>query len=345
MAAEQEVNIQSGRVPSLRAIIKASRPKQMVKNGLVLVPLFFTVNIWYNSGDIGGMTAIAGRAFAALGIFVLISAAVYFINDSVDVEKDRAHPKKRFRPIAAGRISVPWAIGISIVFIVGGMAAAFVASTPLAIAVGAYLAINIAYSLWLKNVVLIDVMVVASGFVVRAVAGSIAINHAVIKPLGGNPQELDLTISPWLYVVTALGALFLALAKRRNELQNAGESSGAQRSMLSEYSIPLLDNLINIVATATLVAYTLYTFNTGVSEANVPDNNSMMLTITFVAYGIFRYLYLIHIKGVGESPEEILIRDKPLLLNIFLWLVTGSSVLMWSRLTNNTCAEYFGICF
>ena len=344
MVAEQEVNIQSARVPSIRAIIKASRPKQMVKNGLVLVPLFFTINIWYNSGDIEGMTAIVGRAFAALGIFILISAAVYFINDSVDAEKDRAHPLKRFRPIAEGRISIPWAIGIAIVFIGGGMAAAVFASTPLAIAAGSYLAINIAYSLWLKNIVLLDVMVVASGFVIRAVAGSIAIDHAVIHP-SGNAQQLDLTISPWLYVVTALGALFLALAKRRNELHNSGESSGAQRSILSKYSIPLLDNLINIVATATFLAYTLYTFNTGVSEANVPDNNSMMLTIPFVAYGIFRYLYLIHIRGVGESPEEILIRDKPLLINIFLWLITGSSVLMWSRLTNNICTEFFGICF
>jgi len=333
MTLEQEVNIQSARIPSIRAIIKASRPKQMVKNGIVLVPLFFTVNIWYNSGDIGGMTAIVGRAFAALGIFILISAAVYFINDSVDVKKDRAHPRKRFRPIASGRISVPWAIGISFLFGVGGMVAALVASTPLAIAAGSYLAINIAYSLWIKNIVLLDVMVVASGFVVRAVAGSIAIDHAVISP-SGISRELDLTISPWLYVVTALGALFLALAKRRNELHNSGESSEAQRSILSEYSVPLLDNLINIVATATLVAYTLYTFNTGVSEANVPDNNSMMLTIPFVAYGIFRYLYLIHIKGAGESPEEILISDKPLLLNIFLWLAVGSSVLMWTRLTN-----------
>jgi len=333
MTLEQEVNIQSARIPSIRAIIKASRPKQMVKNGIVLVPLFFTVNIWYNSGDIGGMTAIVGRAFAALGIFILISAAVYFINDSVDVKKDRAHPRKRFRPIASGRISVPWAIGISFLFGVGGMAAALVASTPLAIAAGSYLAINIAYSLWVKNIVLLDVMVVASGFVVRAVAGSIAIDHAVISP-SGISRELDLTISPWLYVVTALGALFLALAKRRNELHNSGESSAAQRSILSEYSVPLLDNLINIIATATLVAYTLYTFNTGVSEANVPDNNSMMLTIPFVAYGIFRYLYLIHINGAGESPEEILISDKPLLLNIFLWLAVGSSVLMWTRLTN-----------
>jgi hypothetical protein len=146
--------------------------------------------------------------------------------------------------------------------------------------------------------------------------------------------ELDLTISPWLYVVTALGALFIALAKRRNELSIAGINSEAQRSILSEYTLPLLDNLINVVATATLISYTLYTFSTGVTEANVPSDHSMMLTIPFVAYGVMRYLYLIHVKGVGESPEDILVRDKPLLINILLWLITGSSVLMWARLFN-----------
>ena len=305
----------------------------MVKNGLVLVPLFFTVNIWYSADDVSGMTAIVGRAFAALGIFVLLSAAVYFINDSVDAEKDRAHPRKRFRPIAAGRISIPWAYGISIVMISGALVGAVALSIPMLVTAVAYLAINVAYSWWLKNVVLLDVMTVASGFVLRAVAGSIAIDHAIINR-AGQANELDLTISPWLYVVTALGALFIALAKRRNELHNAGDNSVAQRSILTEYTVPLLDNLINVVATATLVSYTLYTFSTGVTEANVPGDHSMMLTIPFVAYGVLRYLYLIHVKGVGETPEEILIRDKPLLLNIFLWLITGSSVLMWTRLVN-----------
>ena len=333
MSAQQEATIQVARIPSLKAIIKGARPKQMVKNGLVLVPLFFTVNIWYNSDDWGGMTAIVGRAFIALGIFVLLSAAVYFINDSVDVKKDRAHPRKRFRPIAAGKISVPWAVGIAVVMIAGGMAGAFAISVQLASAAGAYIAINLAYSWWLKNIVILDVMAVSSGFVLRAVAGTIAIDHAIVR-YSGIPGILDLTISPWLYVVTALGALFLALAKRRSELGIAGDNSEAQRSILSQYSLPLLDSLINVVATATLISYTLYTFSTGVSEANVPSNNSMMLTVPFVAYGIMRYLYLIHVKGVGESPEEILIRDKPLIFNIFLWLVMGSSVLMWAQLTN-----------
>jgi len=333
MTAEQEAKIQTARVPSINAIIKESRPRQMVKNGLVLVPLFFTINIWYSSDDIGGMVEIIGRAFAALGIFVLLSASIYFINDSVDIERDRVHPRKRFRPIAAGRISVPWAYAIAAVMIVGALAASIAVSVPLLVTSVAYLSINIAYSWFLKNVVLLDIMAVASGFVLRAVAGSIAIDHTVIER-GSATIELDLTISPWLYVVTALGASFIALAKRRNELHNAGDNSEAQRSILSEYTLPLLDNLINVVATATLISYTLYTFSTGVTEANVPSDHSMMLTIPFVAYGVLRYLYLIHVKGVGETPEEILIRDKPLLINIFLWLATGSSVLMWTRLVN-----------
>lgn len=331
MTAEEEVNKRVAHIPSLKAIIQESRPKQMVKNGLVLVPLFFTVNIWFSSDDIGGMAAIIGRAFTALGIFVLLSAAIYFINDSVDAERDRAHPRKKFRPIAAGRISIRWAIGIAVTIIVVALAISTLISIPMVITAAAYLATNIAYSCWLKNIVLLDVMAVASGFVIRAVAGSIAIDHAIISQ-SGSSIELNLTISPWLYVVTALGALFLALAKRRNELFIAGISSEAQRSILSEYTVPLLDNLINVVATATLISYTLYTFSTGVTEANVPSNHSMMLTIPFVAYGVLRYLYLIHVKGLGEAPEEILIKDKPLMINIVLWLITGSSVLMWTRL-------------
>ena len=333
MSAEQEVIKGTPLIPSMKAIVKESRPQQMVKNGLVLVPLFFTVNIWYSGDDIGGMAAIAGRAFTALGIFVLLSAAIYFVNDSIDIDLDRVHPRKKFRPIAAGKISIRWAIGIAGIMTVAALAIATAISIPMVITAAAYLATNIAYSWWLKNIVLLDVMAVASGFVLRAVAGSIAIDHAIISQ-SGTSAELNLTISPWLYVVTALGAMFIALAKRRNELSIAGINSEAQRSILSEYTLPLLDNLINVVATATLISYTLYTFSTGVTEANVPSDHSMMLTIPFVAYGVLRYLYLIHVKGVGEAPEEILIKDKPLLFNILLWLITGSSVLMWTRLFN-----------
>ena len=332
MSPKHKVNDNPTRTPSIRDIVIQARPKQILKNALVLVPLFFTVNIWYNPSDLLGMSSIITRALAALGIFVLISAAVYFINDSVDAEKDRMHPEKRFRPIAAKRISIPWALGISTLLILLGLANAYLISIPLFITVAAYLGINMAYSWWIKNIILMDVMIVASGFVLRAVAGSIAIDHAIIQE-SGNSVPLDLTISPWLYVVTALGALLITLAKRRQELHNSGTQSKSHRLILGEYNVPLLDNLINIVATATLISYTLYTFSTGVTEANVPDDHSMMLTIPFVAYGIMRYLYLIHVKELGENPEEILFKDRPLMINILLWLVTGSSVLMWTRLT------------
>jgi hypothetical protein len=174
-------------------------------------------------------------------------------------------------------------------------------------------------------------MAVSIGFVLRAVAGSIAIDHSIIVR-SGSTVGLDLTISPWLYVVTALGALFLALAKKRGELFNSGNSSTQEKTIQSNYSVPLIDNLINVAATAALISYTLYTFSTGVTEANVPADNSMMLTIPFVAYGVLRYLYLVHEKGQGESPEDILFEDWPLRINIFLWLATGSGVLMWTRI-------------
>ena len=332
MSAKHEVTNNTPRIPSIHNIVIQARPKQMLKNGLVLVPLFFTVNIWYNPSDLSGMSSIITRALAALGIFVLISTAVYFINDSVDAQKDRMHPEKRFRPIAAKQISIPWALGISTLMITLGLTSAYLISIPLLITIASYLGINMAYSWWIKNIILIDVMVVASGFVLRAVAGSIAIDHTIIQESGNN-VPLDLTISPWLYVVTALGALLIALAKRRQELHSGGKKSKSQRLILGEYNLPLLDNLINVVATATLISYTLYTFSTGVTEANVPDNHSMMFTIPFVAYGIMRYLYLIHVKELGENPEEILFKDRPLLINILFWLLTGSSVLMWTRLT------------
>ena len=189
--------------------------------------------------------------------------------------------------------------------------------------------LNIAYTTVLKHQVILDVMSVAAGFVLRAVAGTLAINGSEFGIGGFEPARMPLNISPWLYVVTALGALFIALVKRRSELVAAGEEARNQRAILREYSQILLDQLIVIVAASTLMAYTLYTFSSGITESsNVPDNNTMMLTIPFVAYGLFRYLYLMHMKGGGEAPEDILLTDTPLRLNIVLWLATGAIVLL-----------------
>lgn len=312
-------------------LIKTFRPRQLAKNGLVLVPLFFTVNIWWASNDWPGMLTVVGRSLAAFAAFALISGAVYAFNDIMDRESDRAHPKKKTRPIASGIVPVGPAAVVASVAGAVSLAGAFLIAPNVGYTLVGYLALNLAYSYVLKHMVILDVMSVAGGFILRAVAGSFAIDHMVVHRDGAS-IELDLTISPWLYVVTALGALFIALSKRRSELQTAGENSLAQRKILREYSLPFLDQLAGIVATATLIGYTLYTFSSGApGDANVPDNNSMMVTIPFVVYGLFRYLYLVQIRGGGETPEEILITDKPLMVNIGLWLITAAVVLFVNR--------------
>lgn len=274
------------------------------------------------------MTEIVGRAFAMFLVFSALSAAVYLFNDLRDIEQDRAHPYKRNRPIAAGIIKPSTAWIVAILLAAVGLAVAFVLGWRLGSVALAYVALNIAYSTVLKHEVLLDVMSVAGGFVLRAVAGAIAIDGTVIMH-DGVTEPIDLNISPWLYVVTALGALFIALVKRRSELISAGDDAGNQRTILREYTSALLDQLIVIVAASTLMAYTLYTFSSGITESsNVPENNSMMLTIPFVAYGLFRYLYLMHKKGFGEAPEEVLLTDLPLRLNIILWLGVGAMVLL-----------------
>ena len=310
-----------------RGLLRSTRPRQMAKNGLVLVPVFFTINKWWDTSDIGGMFAIVGLGLAAFVLFTLMSGAVYLVNDALDVASDRAHPKKRHRPIAAGIVPVPLAYAVACVFAVVGVAVSFLMSYDMGYVALGYIVLNAAYSLVLKRLVILDVGAIAAGFVLRATAGALAIDKPALTRLGVE-TSLDLTISPWLYVVTALGALFIALAKRRSELAEAGDRSAAQRPILSEYSLPFLDQLMAIVATSTLVAYTLYSFSGGITGANVPENNAMMLTAPFVGYGLFRYLYLVHRGNRGETPEEILLTDKPFLINIVLWIAAASTVLI-----------------
>jgi 4-hydroxybenzoate polyprenyltransferase len=313
---------------TLTGLVRSARPRQSAKNGLVLVPLFFTVNIWWDIDDVSGMALLIGRAVATLLIFSALSGAVYLFNDLKDVEQDRIHPVKRNRPIAAGIVPVNVAWVTAIILAVAGLGAAFALGLALGAVTAGYVALNIAYTLALKHLVVLDVMAVAGGFVLRAVAGTFAIDGTELTR-DGVTAPIELNISPWLYVVTALGALFIALVKRRSELIAAGDGAGDQRAILKEYTRGLLDQLIVIVASATLMAYTLYTFSSGITESsNVPENNSMMLTIPFVAYGLFRYLYLMHVKGQGEAPEEALLTDRPLRINILLWLGTAAIVLL-----------------
>ena len=305
-------------------LFRAMRPRQFTKNGLILVALFFTVNEWWDPDELGDVAKIIGTNLAALGIFTLVTSSVYLLNDVADIDRDRAHPRKRNRPIASGLVPVPLALGTGFVFAAGGLALAYVLNTEFGFAVTAYLGLMVAYNLFLKHQVILDVMAISAGFVIRAVAGSVAIDGTVI---GG--KALDLTISPWLYLVTALGALFIAIAKRRAEIVQAGDSAEAQRSILADYSVVFLDMMIAMVTPAVIVAYSLYTFGGALSSANIPDNNSMMLTIPFVMYGLFRYLYLIYVRpSTLETPEEILLTDMPILLNIFAWLITASVILL-----------------
>ena len=315
----------------LKQIIVTSRPQQITKNFLVLIPLFFTINIWFNQEDISGVISIILKSLLAFGIAILITSAVYHLNDLLDINQDKNHPSKKNRPIAKGDISVKLAIIITIILITSSLTLSYTISYQMFLATFTYLIINVFYSLYLKNIVIIDILCISASFVIRAIMGSIAIDYSIIT-IDENQIELDLTISPWLYVVTGLGSLMLAIGKRRSEIKNLNPSSNYnQRIVLSKYSVPFLDSILNIVSSATLICYTLYTFNSE-SNSNVPENNSMMITIPFVAFGIIRYTYLLYHDNKGETPEKILLSDFPIIINIILWVIAGSTILMLGKI-------------
>ena len=283
------------------ALLKTMRPRQWAKNGLVFVPLFF-------DGKITDPNSLA-RTTGAFVLFCLLSSAVYIMNDLRDIENDRQHPKKRSRPLAAGKLNPTFATIIAIFFVIISLVGGYFLEPALAAVLLGYLLLQIAYNLYLKNVVLLDVMVVAAGFILRVAAGVVVINVE--------------RFSPWLYVCTWLLALFLALGKRRHELMLLGHEAGNHRAILDDYNLELIDWLIAIVTTSAVVAYSLYTF---LSEG-LPPNNLMMLTIPFVLYAVFRYLYLIHVRHEGGAPEEIFFRDRPMQASIFLCIVVVFLVL------------------
>ncbi|MBE0411101.1 MAG: decaprenyl-phosphate phosphoribosyltransferase, partial [Anaerolineales bacterium] len=231
----------------------------------------------------------------------LAASTVYIINDLADIEADQQHPKKRLRPIASGLLPINVARGSVVVFLLFTLLFSYLLEPSFALVVFIYLFINFAYSNWLKHVPLIDVFILASFYVLRVVAGVSLIEVA--------------RFSPWLYVVTTLLALYIGLGKRRAELSLLADGANAHRRVLEGYTIPLLDQLITIVSATTIVAYSLYTF----SATNLPQNHSMMLTIPFVIYGIFRYLYLIQMNQRGGSPEDVVLTDRPLQVVIILW--------------------------
>jgi 4-hydroxybenzoate polyprenyltransferase len=281
-------------------ILRTARPKQWVKNGFVFAALIFASKL--------GHADLVARTAVAFLLFCVLSSAVYFMNDALDVEADRRHPLKAMRPIAAGRIPVRFALGIAVALSAVSVALAFALDTGFGLVALGYLALQIAYSVQLKHLVLIDVFVIAGGFVLRAAGGAVVIH---------------VTISPWLYLCTILVSLFLGFGKRRHELVLLEDTARVHRRNLEEYTGPLLDDLINIVAGATVIAYSLYTFY----ASDVPHNHAMMLTIPFVLYGIFRYLLLVHRTDVGGAPEEVIWRDIPLMIDVILWAVVAAFIL------------------
>jgi 4-hydroxybenzoate polyprenyltransferase len=276
-------------------LLKTMRPRQWTKNGFVFAALLFDRRIDHLPSVQDTLIAFA--------LLCLLSSAVYIMNDLADIESDREHPTKRSRPLPSGELKPMPAAVASILLAAGSLSAGFILAPLFGLVLVIYLLIQIAYTFWLKHMVLLDVLGVASGFVLRVAAG-VAVLEQVQR------------FSPWLYVCTALLALFLALGKRRHEILILGRGAGNHRAILEEYNLDLIDRLIGIVTTSALVAYSLYTF----LAEGLPDNHLMMLTIPFVLYGLFRYLYLIHVRQEGGAPEEILLRDRPLQVNLLCWV-------------------------
>jgi 4-hydroxybenzoate polyprenyltransferase len=287
-----------------RSLAVSARPKQWIKNGFVFAALIFASKL--------GDPSLVAKTVAAFLLFCLLSAGVYLLNDAADAEADRQHPLKANRPIAAGRISVRTALIAAGAGIVSGIGLSMALNLRFGLVALAYVGLQAGYTLVLKHLVLIDVFAIAGGFVLRAAAGAAVIG---------------VQISPWLYLCTILLSLFLGFGKRRHELLLLEEGARIHRKNLGEYTGPLLDDLINIVAGATIMAYSLYTF----FASTVPQDHAMMATIPFVLYGIFRYLLLVNRTDFAGAPEEALWKDVPLMADLVLWVAAAGIVLHYVK--------------
>ena len=291
------------------ALLRALRPHQWIKNVLVFLPFVFSVQVAWSLDSLEAVPDLLLRLLWVFLAFCALSSATYLLNDLMDREGDRRHPVKSHRAIASGQVSVPVALAVMSVLGLGGLAVTALLDPRLAGIGLLYLAINAAYSLGMKRLVLLDLMAVASGYVIRATAGAVAI---------------DVMPSPWLYATTAAGALFIVLGRRYAEVRLAGDAPEQQRSVLRHYAGPFIGQLLTMSATAAWLSYTLYT----IEADNLPDNNSMLLTLPIVTYGLFRYLYLLHTSRDAEAPEQLIVRDLPLLLSIVCWVGVSALVLL-----------------
>ncbi len=285
--------------PMWKALLKTMRPLQWSKNGFLFVGLIFDRKL---NNVPALLTTIAG-----VGIFCLIASSVYILNDLADLEEDRRHPKKRHRPLAVGVLPVRVAVAALVVFLALAFPAAYLLNPAFFIICLIYFVSNLIYSNWFKHIPLLDVLLLAGFYVIRVAAGVTLIDVE--------------RFSPWLYLFTTFIALFLGIGKRRAELVMMAESPASTRRVLDGYTLPFLDQLFIVVSTLTIITYSLYTF----SAPNLPENDTMMFTIPFLIYGLFRYLYLVHVEEVGEAPEEVLFRDRPLQVALILF---GISILI-----------------
>lgn len=286
------------------ALIKAMRPKQWTKNGFVFFALVFDKQLFVPESFV--------RTLEGFFLFCLISSTVYLFNDIADVESDRKHPEKKNRPIASGALPVNVARTTAILLTLIVIPLGYFLAPMFAVILALYLVINLLYSRWLKHVPILDVLIIAAGFVLRVGAGASLI---VVE-----------RFSPWLYVVTTLFALFIGFGKRRAEMTLLEKGAGSHRKVLDGYTLPMLDQFITIVSGTTIVAYSLYTF----SAPNLPENHSMMLTIPFAVYGIFRYLQLIQTGHAAGAPDEVALKDRPIQITALLWGLTVLAIFYFS---------------
>ena len=283
-------------------MIKAARPQQWTKNLIIFAPLIFSQSLF--------QIPIFLTTVAAFLVFCLLSGALYVFNDLGDLEEDKRHPLKSKRPLASGKISRGQAWTEMIVLLGISLAGAFFLGKSVFLIAFFYLVLQIAYTYYLKHVVILDVFVIAAGFILRVVAGGLAI---------------DVSISPWLLICTLLLALFLAMSNRRHELILLEGDASGHRPILQEYSPYLLDQMIAVVTASTVIAYCLYT----ISQETVAKfgTHELIYTVPFVIYGIFRYLYLVHQRSGGGTPEYLLLRDRPLLLDILFWIIAAALII------------------
>jgi len=281
------------------AIAEIARPKQWVKNAFVFAPLIFAREF----GHAGSVV----KAFLAFALFCLYSSCVYMINDIADLDRDRLHPDKRQRPLPSGRLDVATALAVCVILFLAASGASAWLSLSFLLVGWLYVATNILYSLWWKTVVILDGMIIALGFVLRTYAGAVVIG---------------VSFSDWLYICAIFVSLFLAFCKRRHEILLLGEeNAGNHRAILQEYSTAFLDQIICIVTAGAAVTYSLYCIDPNPEHGSAGYHPGMKYSIPFVLYGLFRYLFLAYRKEEGGNPTELLLSDRPLLVNGFLWTI------------------------